>query len=571
MFESQEQEANSPEFNDQPAAAVTERAAFPAAPEPTLNDGLPGYRQAYLLPKGYFTADLVYSLNAVVAFWTNARDVRRKDPVISQETALKHEFRNRGYLSWLVTAGRKVATQVTLQDFLSVADILEYTYDYLKAVRKLAPGSLNLHLCSAIIVVKYLADTSQYADAPSVTLLQLRRARNQFVREALRLKVDQKNTAATVPAISWTSFLDGVARYLQEYNTQADFADPARGRTLHNLLLLLYQAVLCPSRGTNIRFLQYVPARPTLSGPAGNYIYYDHVAKRFKLWFALFKNVSSLGVQEVEFPADTEKLPVNALTEEYVGRHLSNLRRAHTHPYFFMGNSGCSFNTSSALTDYFKATVAKIMPEDPYGDGRTGFSTTALRHALVTHVLSDGAALAGDPTLRASIAAAMHHSEETQLSYNTATSVSKKRAAVSYATGEFLAAVDRATVIPAPEEESGPPPKRPALLFETNPNEVPEVGTIVATCGGSKNLPVWYGLVEGHIQTPSGIDCTGTWLVSTARKYNRFKVGTEPLLEGVSSLAFPLDATKQPSGEYVINTSAASVRVLFQNKQKGTK
>lgn len=520
-----------------PAAEVT--TSPPSVPAASL----PGYRRPYLLEWSAFPVELRAAFEDVKRFWTSPKELRRKDPCILLQTYQKHQERNMGYVSWLLRSGHPHG--VSLRDFLNVPLFTSFINDYLADGRQLSHASLALHIGSALIVAKYLIDTLGDREA-EVALALLRRFRNHFVRQAEKTRLNKRNLNPT-PTIDWVAFLEGVSTMMEHYETLAIEKDVTQGRALHDLLLLLYQAVLCPGRGTNIRFLQYVTEKPTAASPPGNYLWYDAKEGVYRITFMVFKNVASLGYQEVALPKDTETLPVNRLTRQYVENDLVPLRRRYNHNFFFMGNSGKEFKTASASTDYMKNLLSIWLGEEG--------STTALRHALVRHLLTDSGAT---PALCSSVAAAMHHSPAQQQRYFDADSVSKKRAAVDYASRQLE------TILMAKKASTDGEPSSSCADSFAPDNAIPTPGTVVAACDlNNRSKPIFFGLVTGCARKGDEVDIIGKWLTVTSRKYARYKISSEDMNEPLAALTHPIKFDIHESGEYIVKTSVAVVRDLY--------
>ena len=301
--------------------------------------------------------------------------------------------------------------------------------EYLEKVRQSAPGTIAEAITSAIFVCKWLYRkcSGGLETSGSSVVRRYKDWRNEHQNRAQRLRkmVDQEDLEERNQWLDWSEFTALVSRLKQEWESTSP-PSMQNAHKLHDLLLLgLYSCI--PSRGAEVRLLQYIP-HEELAGLRRNKSLKQYVDSQrmnlitqvndgttWKMVLGDFKNVRSHGVDSTNL---TQFEWWTDLLQLYLGVYRPLLVTDYKmHRYVFVTRSGDSF-TSNYFSDFISSLLFR----------HTGkrVATNGLRSSFVTSFYDSEAA--NDPVMRESVANVMRHSvAEAKRTYDRRSGTSKKR------------------------------------------------------------------------------------------------------------------------------------------------
>ena len=402
-------------------------------------------------------------------WWTKKRNAERASKAVHDNTMDKREERILCFLGF-VNRYQCLSEDLPLTVSLYLNHRLVQTYlDYLTKVRGSSDGTIAEALTGAVSACRWLyrKEKSINARHPPV-IRRYMDYRNTHQASALQTRAenDVDELQDQNRWVEWSEFTALIAKLRREWDEINDDEDDEpteeQALMLHDLLLLgLYSCI--PSRGAEVRLLQFIPedmVKTQMMGPKQTFKQYadkeqmnllTRVDGVWKMYISQYKVSHARGVDVTElssFPWWTD------LFQLYHKTYRPLLLRGN-HDFVFLTRSGEPFTGP-----YFSEFISNLMSR------HTGkrVATNLLRSSFVTHFYSSDAAQ--DPTARESVAAVMRHTVNQALkTYYRRSSSAKKRK------GLALLAETAATPFNAPTAEEVPQGPQ-VVSFQRVPHQV---------------------------------------------------------------------------------------------------
>jgi hypothetical protein len=425
-----------------------------------------------------------------------------------------------------------IKIQTLTATLTSIAVVMSYVYLYLKDVRGNSVGSLLQHMNSFVNAFKYMVAINAGDPSWLASLKLVMTKRNEFGRLYEKAGKDKANLGEREQTqLPWEDFQLMIKEKIQEYRAAVTAKEFGQHRSLHDLLIFLFQGALTPSRVTEIRKTEFVSQKPPLTA-TGNFVYLDD--GEFYWRCDEFKNNETFGKTCTKFPANFPLLTELMFTYLEISR--KQLLGVHNHSYLFMQHEGGEFSTAPHFCVYYNRSVSKQLGP------RVGINV--LRHSLVNFVKkTSDSSLVFD-----SLAHSMRHTVPVQARYHTQTSVEKNQLAVELVSNSLLAVLDK----------EASPRKRIKSNYS--------LGTVVATVA-SDNRTVWIGTVLSFNQATGEYSLRHLEKVGgTKRSYKETKCA-DPWEEKGSALMTVLSSYCPISSTYCLQTLKKDILSCFKENQ----
>lgn len=374
------------------------------------------FSKSYSLKDYDIKRPLKKELKKLRKWWTKSQNRERKGKSVSDSTAIKRQERILCFLGFVSRYDCIPEDhQMTLGLFLN-HKLFKSFLQYMQQVRDCKPGTIGESLTAAITVCKWLFRKEKSSRDPSI-IRRYKDWRNDYQASAVRdrMQNDKDELQEKGKWLDWTKFSNAVQGLRKSWKDGDQSLNAKNTQKLHDLLLLgLYSCI--PSRGSEVRLLQYIPEAKVLQ-LKGDKTFKEWVkqqeinllTQKNGVWTMIvsqFKNVKSKGVDSTDlskFQWWTE------LLQQYLKDGFWDLRMHDKDTQFlFLTKAGDSFETGY-FSDYLARRIEKL----------TGVhvATNAIRSSFITHFYNSDASR--DPLLCESIARVMRHSTtEARLTYD---------------------------------------------------------------------------------------------------------------------------------------------------------
>lgn len=396
------------------------------------------YSKSYSLKDYDINKSLKKELKKLRRWWTkkdNHERTRRLEKAVNDTTLSKREERIKCFLGFVVKY-ECIPTSRSLTLALALNHKLFRSYlQYMQEVRECKPGTIGEALTAAIFVCKWLFRKHAGAAVPP-TIRRYMDWRNEYQASAARDRMlnDKDELKEKNKWLEWTRFTAAIASLREDWdNIEHHSPTLESAHQLHDLLLLGIYACI-PSRGSEVRLLEYLPEARVVQ-LKGEKTFKEFVKAQqinlltqqqgiWKMIISRFKNASSKGVDST----DLSKFQWwTDLLDLYIRDGYWNMMKRHVeHNYLFMTGRGERFQTGY-FSDYIARRIEKL----------TGVhvATNAIRSSFITHFYNSNASR--DPLLCESVASVMRHTtNEARRTYDRRNSSERKKKGIDFILNE---------------------------------------------------------------------------------------------------------------------------------------
>lgn len=567
-------------LRSQPAAALCETEMLPTIPKKKA----PPRAKKYTLSEDDFNQTLKVQLADLQNFWMQPSSTKRQAKAVNLTTHLKRRERLLCYLGWAKEHGcvdQPNLTHFDIEQDESNRTRFEQYLTYLKEERQLSNGTIVEMITAAIYVLKFLYASdaaSNFAKTPAIR--QLKTLRNSYQREYEKsLKKDWVELREEDKFLHYEEIQQVLKTLLHDF--LGDQTDPnkveevthtsemvKKAKQLQKFLILLFYTSLPPSRGLEIRSLQF-----------GSSLQWRKTSNSWWIVLERYKTSSTKGSDSLELEPQSQKLLV-AYLELFGNSYRSHLfqkwqdkhnrkqldsQELQDQEYLFVPSTKSKQQCFSESG--WSQLVCTIFKE------KTGMaiSINSLRSSFVTYFYSSDAS--DSLGLRESIASGMRHSiAEAKKTYDRRTDFEKKRKAVEYCGNNTMQSLkgENEQILLPPEPKvmkMGPAGK---TYDDNTPHTHPlHIGDVVAVphVGDDEKPNFWLGKCL-RIETESTVMLG--WLKPTDQDPSRYKlvIGSS-WEENSNACIFPIDVQYSTTDRaYTLHTDREDILLALDAKLK---